>query len=139
MKPFLISMGILLAISSCQSSHQPKDDLKGTWKVIDYQNELLIPLSENELKGFEESVKIQKQKMLEFSEYTYSDSTYLYKHSPVDKDQGTWLMPNDTTLVMKSQMYRVTDTSNIHFTDAKHAVITMSDATQSIKVFIEKQ
>ncbi|MCO5232989.1 MAG: hypothetical protein LC105_04645 [Chitinophagales bacterium] len=139
MKITFISWAFIFVVSACKFSSQPKNNLRGTWKVIDYQNDITIPLSKQEIEGFHTSVKIQKQKMIEYSEYIYSDSTYLLKHSPVDSDKGIWEMPNDTTLILKSQSYRIVDTCNIHFTDRNNAVISMSDPTQNIKVYIQKK
>lgn len=116
----------------------PKKEIIGTWKVTDYQNHLLVEQSDAEIQGFESSVKLQREKMIQLAQYTFNENgSYHLQHSPTDFDKGQWLILNDSLIVQNSELYHTSDTSIIHFNSTTKASITMSDFTQRVTVNIE--
>jgi hypothetical protein len=133
-------LSILIVGLSLIYSKFSQNPLVGTWKVTDYQNHLLVEQSEAEIKGFESSVRLQREKMINLSQYTFNkDGTYHLQHSPTDFDKGKWFLLNDSLLVQNSELFHTSDTSIVHFNSATDAIITMSDATQSISVEMVKK
>ena len=133
-----IAFAISITALSCMNSKDSSTSIVGIWKVTDYQNHLLVEQSESEIKGFERSVKLQREKMVNLSQYTFNkDGSYHLQHSPTDFDKGHWLIINDSLLVQNSERYNTSDTSTIHFNSATAATISLSEGTQRVSVDIE--
>lgn len=133
-----IAFAISITALSCINSKNPSESIVGTWKVTDYQNHLLVEQSEAEIKGFESSVRLQREKMINLSQYTFNkDGSYHLQHSPTDFDKGKWLIIDDSLLIQNSERYNASDTSIIHFNSATAATISLSEGTQRVTVDIE--
>lgn len=133
-----IAFAISFTALSCINSKNPSESIVGTWKVTDYQNHLLVEQSEAEIKGFESSVRLQREKMINLSQYTFNkDGSYHLQHSPTDFDKGKWLIKDDSLLIQNSERYNASDTSIIHFNSATAATISLSEGTQRVTVDIE--
>lgn len=137
MKKLIVVSATILSLWSCT---KPSSQIVGDWQVTDYRNELLIEYPEAQKIIFEESVKRQKAKMIEFAAYHfYKDRNYRLEFSPQNYDEGQWSILNDSLLIYNSSKYKTSDTSIIYFENGKNAVISMSDATQKISVHISKK
>jgi hypothetical protein len=148
MRNCVIIFAIFITATACNPSEKsntsekinPKKEIIGNWKVTDYRNHLLVEQSDAEIQGFESSVKLQREKMIQLAQYTFNENgSYHLQHSPTDFDKGQWLLLNDSLLVQNSELFHTSDTSIVHFNSATDAIITMSDATQSISVEMVKK
>ncbi|HUH73596.1 MAG TPA: hypothetical protein VLZ75_04250 [Chitinophagales bacterium] len=139
MKRLFIALAFTITALACKNSKDSSESIVGTWKVSNYQNNLLVEQSESEIKGFERSVRLQREKMIQFSEYTFNkNGSYHLQHSPTDFDKGKWLILSDSLMVQSSEIYHTSDTSIIHFHSPTEATISMTDFTQQISVDIIK-
>jgi hypothetical protein len=133
-----IAFAISITAVACMNSKDSSSSIVGTWKVTDYQNHLLVEQSESEIKGFESSIRLQREKMINLSQYTFNkDGSYHLQHSPTDFDKGKWLIIDDSLLIQNSERYNASDTSIIHFNTATTATISLSEGTQKVYVDIE--
>ena len=145
MKRFIVVIAISFAAIACNNSEQsnsenivPTKSIVGKWKVTNYQNELLVEQSEAEIKGFESSVRLQRENMIQLSQYTFNENgSYFLQHTPDKFDKGQWLIINDSIMVQNSDIYHSSDSSVIHFNSATNVSIIQTGLGQRVTVDIE--